>query len=101
MVERWPHTFTLTLPEASNKDAQGNVIDGEDMLQLVTQGRAKEAGGGQATILAQNGDISPCSYTLTFPWFSQDFTNGQVLWKGKVYNIIRFRQYQNRCKIWI
>lgn len=101
MVERWPHTFTLTKPNVSIKDAQGNMSDNGDLNTFETIGRAKVAGMGQGTIIAENGDVMPTTHTVTFPWFEDDFANGQILYNGRNYNIIRFEQYQNRCKAWI
>lgn len=101
MVERWPDTFTLTMPNASVKDAQGNVINDGDLITFETIGRAKVAGLGQGTVQAENGDIMPTSITATFPYFDDDFSNGQLLYNGRKYDIIRFKKYQNRCKIWV
>ncbi len=101
MVERYPHTFTLKLLGALVKDAQGNIINGVPVTNLIVKGRAKVAGLGQNTILAENGDVTPFSHTITFSLFDENFDNGRVVWQGKTYSIIRFRKYQNRCKIWV
>jgi len=101
MVERYPHTFTLKLLGALVKDAQGNTSNSTTIIELTVKGRAKVAGLGQNTILAENGDVTPFSHTITFPLFDENFDNGMVIWQGKTYSIIRFRKYQNRCKVWV
>lgn len=101
MVEKWPHTFTLILPGESTKDSKGNTVDIAPIVTLETIGRAKVAGMGQGTVNAENGDVMPTTHTMTFPWFSQSFANGQLIYKGKTYNIIRFENYQQRCKAWV
>lgn len=100
MVEKWPHTFNLILPGAPAKDANGNSVDTIPIATLTTLGRAK-VGGGQNEIISDNGDTTPYNHSVSFPYFSQDFTNGILIWRGKEYSIIRFRVYQNRCKAWI
>jgi hypothetical protein len=101
MVERYPHTFTLIIPAQGIKDAQGNVINQPPILEKVVNGRAKTAGNSHNMILAENGDVLPYSHTISFPFFTEDFTKGIVRWNGRDFPIIRFRQYQNRCKVWI
>lgn len=101
MVERWPHTITLTVKSEVSKDTKGNPIEGSELATLTTPARAKILGANQNTVLATNGDVMPTSHTISFPACNDDFSNGQVTWNNRLYSIVRFHKYQNRCKIWI
>lgn len=100
MVEKWPQTFELILPGTPAKDVNGNSIDVAPIATLTTLGRAKVQ-GQSSEIITDNGDVTPFRHTVSFPYFSQDFTNGILIWNGKEYPIVRFRIYQNRCKAWV
>jgi len=101
MVERYPHNVTLQQIGGDIQDSNGNVISQPPTLELQVKARVKVAGLSQNTLLAENGDVVPFRHTISTPFFTQDFTNGIVVWQGQSFPIIRFRQYQNRCKIWI
>ncbi len=100
MVERHPHTFILqSFSDVLNKDANGNLLPPAIVLEIECEGRAQVSDTN--LIIGENGDQFPVKHTITFPLQDSDFSGGNIIWAGKSYPIIRWRNYQNRSKAWL
>jgi hypothetical protein len=105
MVERWPHIITLKKPAELVQDDSGYISLGTSVVtELIVNCRVKFGGSGVGNSMLstpENGDVIMGGYTISLPEITEDFSNGNVEWDGKTFNIIKFHQYQGRCKIWI
>ena len=97
MVEQYPDTVTLR-QKLFTQDANGDFTEG-DVEETTSECRIQPASA--KWVNGDNGDRVDYSYTISMPLQDLDYSHGEAIIENKVHQIVRFKNYQSRTKIWI